>query len=74
MQEWAAANGITLGSGEGTGTGGQGGGQGQSLSPEARATRQAEEGKTPSETGSSNGASAALTRALIAHLEGIAAK
>jgi hypothetical protein len=74
MQEWAAANGITLGSGEGTGTGGQGGGQGQGMSAEARATRQAEEGKTPSETGNSNGASAALTRALIAYLEGIAAK
>lgn len=71
MQEWTAANGITLGSGEGTG---MGGGQGQSLSPEARATRQAEEGKTPSETGNSNGASAALTQALIAYLDGIAAK
>jgi hypothetical protein len=71
MQEWAAANGITLGLGEGTG---MGGGQGQSLSPEARATRQAEEGKTPSETGNSNGASTALTQALIAYLDGIAAK
>lgn len=74
MQEWAAANGITLGSGEGTGTGGQGGGQGQGMSAEARATRQAEEGKIPSETGSSNGASAALTRALVTFLEGIASK
>jgi hypothetical protein len=74
MQEWTAANGITLGSGEGTGTGGQGGGQGQGMSAEARATRQAEEGKIPSETGNSNGASAALTRALIAYLEGIVAK
>lgn len=74
MQEWTAANGITLGSGEGTGIGGQGGGQGQGMSAEARATRQAEEGKTPSETGSSNGASAALTRALIAYLEGIVSK
>ncbi|MDP1546310.1 MAG: hypothetical protein Q8L87_09830 [Anaerolineales bacterium] len=44
------------------------------MSPEARATRQAEEGKPPSTTGNSNGASAALTRALIAYLEGIDSK
>jgi hypothetical protein len=41
------------------------------MSPEARATRQAEEGKTGSETGASSGASAALTRALIEYLEGV---
>ena len=68
MQEWATENGISLGSGGGAGTGaGQGGG----MSPEARATRQAEEGKTPSETGASNGASAALTKAVIEYLASV---
>lgn len=68
MQEWASQNGIALGSGGGAGTGaGQGGG----MSPEARATRQAEEGKMPSETGASNGASAALTKAVIEYLDRI---
>ncbi|MCG2784483.1 MAG: hypothetical protein L6461_05210 [Anaerolineae bacterium] len=65
MQEWASQNGISLGSGGGAGTGA---GQGSGMSPEARATRQAEEGKTPSETGASNGASAALTKAMIEYL------
>jgi hypothetical protein len=41
------------------------------MSPEARATRQAEEGKTGSETGASSGASAFLTRALIEYLESV---
>ncbi|HAE58024.1 MAG TPA: hypothetical protein DCG54_00550 [Anaerolineae bacterium] len=68
MQEWATENGISLGSGGGAGTGaGQGGG----MSPEARATRQAEEGKTPSETGASNGASAALTKTVIEYLASV---
>lgn len=73
MQTWMAANGIVVGSGSGgSGTGtGAGGGQGQGMSPEARATRQAEEGKTGSETGASSGASASLTRALIGYLERI---
>lgn len=66
MQEWASQNGIRLGSG-----GGAGGGQGGGMSPEARATRQAEEGKTPSETGTSNGASVALDQSVIAYLEDI---
>ncbi|MEJ5224531.1 MAG: hypothetical protein WHV44_08750 [Anaerolineales bacterium] len=66
MQEWAAQNGLTLGSGTGAGKG-----QGSGMSPEARATRQAEEGKTPSETGASNGASAALTKAVIDYLQKI---
>ena len=72
MQEWASQNGISLGSGGGAGTGaGAGGGQGSGMSPEARATRQAEEGKTPSETGASNGASAALTKAVIEYLASV---
>jgi hypothetical protein len=73
MQTWMSANGIVVGAGgggSGTGTG-AGGGQGQGMSPEARATRQTEEGKTGSETGASSGASASLTRALIEYLEGV---
>lgn len=65
FQQWAAANGITMGAG-----GGQPGG-GQGLSPEARATRQASEGRTGS-TGSSGGASTAVVAAVIAYLEKIA--
>ena len=63
FQQWAAANGITMGAG-----GGQPGG-GQGLSPEARTTRQAAEGRTGS-TGS--GASTAVVTAVIAYLEKIA--
>jgi len=42
MTTWASANGVTLGSGSGQP------GQGQGMSAEARATRQAENGKTGS--------------------------
>ena len=63
FQQWAAANGITLGSG-----GGQPGG-GQGLSPEARATRQASEGRTGQ---SGSGTSTAVISAVIAYLEKIA--
>lgn len=62
MQDWAQANGITLGSGSGVP------GSGQGLSPEARATRQAEMGRT--ESGSSGGASTALIEAVIDYLTG----
>jgi hypothetical protein len=62
FQQWAAANGITVG------TGGGQPGSGQSLSPEARATRQAEQGRTAS-TGSGGGASTAVVTAVIAYLE-----
>lgn len=62
MQDWAQANGITLGSGGGEP------GSGQGLSPEARATRQAEMGRTG--TGSSGGASTALIDAVIDYLDG----
>ena len=62
LQDWATASGITLGSGTG-----QGQGQGQGLSPEARATRQAEEGRTPSSTG--GGASTSLVSAVIEYLD-----
>jgi len=65
FQQWAAANGITMGAG-----GGQPGG-GQGLSPEARATRQAAEGRTGS-TGSSGSTSTAVMNAVIAYLETLA--
>ena len=60
IQEWATANGVTLGAG-----GGQPG-SGQGLSPEAKATRQASEGRT---AGSSGGASTAIVEAVITYLE-----
>jgi hypothetical protein len=62
FQQWAAANGITVG------TGGGQPGSGQSLSPEARATRQAEQGRTGN-TGSSGGTSTAVLTAVITYLE-----
>ena len=61
MQTWAAENGITMGTGGGQGAG-------KNLSPEARATRQAEEGRTPSSSGGSGG-SAAIIDALISALQ-----
>ena len=61
MQTWAAENGISMGAGGGQGAG-------KNLSPEARATRQAEEGRTPSST-SGSGGSAAIIDALIANLQ-----
>lgn len=60
FQQWAAANGLTTGTG-----GGQPGG-GQGLSPEARATRQAEQGRTGQ---SSGGTSTAVISAVITYLE-----
>lgn len=63
LQEWAATNGITLGSGTGQP------GSGQGLSLEARATRQAEEGRTPGNAG--GGASTAMLDAVIAYLESL---
>ena len=62
FQQWATANGVTIG------TGGGQPGSGQSLSPEARATRQAAEGRTGS-SGSGGGASTAVVTAVIAYLE-----
>lgn len=64
MTSWASANGVTLGSGSGQP------GQGQGMSAEARATRQAENGKT-GESGQSNGASAALTGAAIKYIQSL---
>lgn len=64
LQEWASANGVAMGSG-----GGQPG-QGQGLSPEARATRQAEEGRTPGTT-NGGGASTALLSAVIDYLDSV---
>ena len=63
MQEWATANGITLGSG-----GGQPG-QGSGMSAEARATKQAEQGVTSSESGSGSKLPTALMDVVIASLE-----
>ena len=67
IQAWAAANGVTVGSGGGNG---QGGGSGKS--PEARATKQAAEGVTNPSAGGGNGASSALLNALIVYLQGLA--
>ena len=58
MQTWAKANGVTLGS--------NGGQPGMGLSAEERATRQAQEGRTP---GSAGGAMTALMDAVIKYLE-----
>jgi hypothetical protein len=63
MQEWATANGITMGSGGGTP------GQGSGMSPEARATKQAAEGITTSGGGSGSKLPTALMDAVIASLE-----
>ena len=62
LQEWAKSQGLSVGTGEGAA---MGGGSGQSLSPEARATRQAERGAT----GTSGGMAAALVDAVIKLLE-----
>lgn len=62
LQEWARGAGLSVGTGEGAA---MGGGSGQSLSPEARATRQAERGGT----GTSGGMAAALVDAVIGLLE-----
>jgi hypothetical protein len=62
FQQWAAANGLTVG------TGGGQPGSGQGLSPEARATRQAAEGRTGQ---SGSGTSTAVINAVIAYLESI---
>jgi hypothetical protein len=63
LQEWAAANGITLG---------QGGrpGAGQELPPDVRATRQAEQGRT-SGGNANGGASSAMLDAVIAYLDSL---
>ena len=65
LQAWAAANGVTIG------TGGGQPGQGQGLTPEERATRQAAEGKTPGTTTNGGGASTALLTAVITYLESL---
>lgn len=63
MQEWATANGITLGSGGGTP------GQGSGMSPEARATKQAAEGVTSTSDGNGSKLATALIDAVIASLQ-----
>jgi hypothetical protein len=67
IQTWATANGVTLGSGSGQ----PGSGQGSSLSPEARATKQAAEGVTSGSNGG-NGVSTAMLDVLINYLQGLA--
>lgn len=67
LQVWATENQITMGTGAGAG-----GGQGQGGDPDARATRQAEEGKTGTEGGRENGISAAINNALIEYLTSLA--
>jgi hypothetical protein len=64
IQDWAKANGLTVGAG-----GGQPG-AGAGLSPEARATRQAEEGRTSSGNSGSS-VSSALIDAVISYLESL---
>ena len=63
MQEWATANGITIGSGGGTP------GQGSGMSPEARATKQAAEGVTSCSAASGSKLPTALMDAVIASLQ-----
>lgn len=69
IQTWASANGIAAGSGTGQGNG-QGGGNG--MSPEARATRQAEEGVTSSSGTGGSGVSTVMLNNLITYLQGLA--
>lgn len=64
MQAWASDNGILVGTGGGVP------GQGQGMSPEARATKQAEEGVTSDSTGGSK-MSSALIDAVITYLQTI---
>lgn len=68
IQTWASANGVSVGSGSGQPGSGQGGGS--SMSPEARATKQAAEGITSGSGG--NGISTAMLGALITYLQGLA--
>ena len=63
MQEWATANGITMGSGGGLP------GQGSGMSAEARATKQAAEGVTSSSGGSGSKLPTALMDAVILSLQ-----
>jgi hypothetical protein len=65
LQEWAAAHGVALGSGTGQP------GSGQGLSPEARATRQAAEGRTPDAASANGGVSSAVLDAVITYLESL---
>lgn len=68
LQTWAQTNGITVGSGTGTGSGS---GQGSGLSPEEKATKQAENSLTGNVASGEGGLSSAITAALISYLEGI---
>ena len=72
LQTWSQSNGITVRSGTGIGSGtGQGSGQGSGLSPEEKATKQAENSLTGNVASGEGGLSSAITAALISYLEGI---
>ncbi|MGC9396534.1 MAG: hypothetical protein ACP5J4_16950 [Anaerolineae bacterium] len=67
LRAWAESQGITVGTGAGVGAGAGGGmGAGRGLSPEERATRQAENG---GDSGNSGGLSTALLDAVVTFLE-----
>jgi len=68
LQTWAQVNGISASSGSGQG---QGGGSGSGMSPEARATKQAEQGISGAANNGENGLAAAVTQALLAYLQSI---
>jgi hypothetical protein len=67
LQVWVQEQGLTLGSGSGEGT--PGSGQGKNMTEAERAARQAEEGRTGSN--SSGGASTVILEAVISYLEGL---
>jgi hypothetical protein len=69
LQMWAQVNGISASSGGGQGQGGGGGGSG--MSPEARATKQAEQGISGAANNGENGFAAAVTQALLVYLQSI---
>lgn len=68
LQTWAQSNGVALGSGMSSGLGM---GQGSGLSPEARATKRAENGIMGDTATGESGLSTAITTALIMYLENI---
>lgn len=70
LQTWAKENGVIFGNGTGLEQG-TGQGQGSGMSPEARATKQAENGMTGATLNNENGLSSAVTTALITYLENI---
>jgi hypothetical protein len=70
LQAWAQLNGVSAASGNAQGQG-QGQGSGSGMSPEARATKQAEQGASGASNNGENGLSASVTQALITYLQSI---